>query len=327
MSRDKIGRKDDNKSIKIEYVDAKIDHMYIWMGQYLQGIQSAGPGCIVALGGLGEYGFKSVTISDSELCPSITKLSFEQNLLKVSVKTKDYLQMTQLNQSLKKLIQADPVVEVFYDEKGDLIIECGGEEHLLRCLVDIAEDFDSIDDIVVSDPIVTFKETIIKKYKLRIRKTHAMVKEQIIKENKKAFREDMIMDDNAEGLAEEDETDEVKKRKQSEKIEETNPEDIDYDRLYRQHSFSSSYFESTSEEEDLTEEQKIANKKEMENDAIDNWYDSDEDKEDGTDIRYIYKENTFKYKEIKEEITNVTKKNKAVNISKNQLVDLKQKKN
>ena len=102
--------------------------------------------------------------------------------------------MPNLNQSLKKLMSADPVGEVYYDEKGDLIIACGGEEHLRRCIVDITEDFESKDDVIVSDPIITFKETIIKKYRFRTRHDKHLIKRQIITENKKAFEEDQLLD-------------------------------------------------------------------------------------------------------------------------------------
>lgn len=73
IQRDRIGQREDNsggsKNLKVEFIETKIERLYIWMGQYLQGVESAGPGSIIAIGDLGDFGFKSVTLCDNELCP------------------------------------------------------------------------------------------------------------------------------------------------------------------------------------------------------------------------------------------------------------------
>ena len=354
------------RKAKIEIVDVQVNSLYIWMAQHLEGVPEVGPGCICAIGDLGQFGFKSVTISDSDNAPNLSKITFDQNLLKVSIKAENYKEMPLLNEALKKLMKADPVVDIYYDEKGDLIIETGGEVHLQRCLKDI-EDYTEGIELKVSDPIITFKEAITARYKAkRERKLLKKQKNQIILENERAFEEDKRKDRLRELGAEEEveEGPEVnandlshKKKKTTNENDENNDEVQEEvedggdhvgepnqseeqaeendgeeeaaedqqdlppeEREYRYFTESSSFFDTTSEEQ---EEVQVDAVKE----AIENWVDSDEEKEDGEDYRYAFQEYNFVYQKKKEEIGNVTKKAKKIKIEKNRFVGLKKKTN
>ena len=59
---------------------------------------------------------------------------------------------------LKKINKADPSVEVYAQENGDIILATCGEVHLERCLNDL-DDLTKV-KIEISEPLVPFKETI-----------------------------------------------------------------------------------------------------------------------------------------------------------------------
>ena len=175
------------ESVKV--IEVTIHRLYIWMGYQLDPVEEVGAGCICALSDLGDHSVKFATISSSADCPTLNKIKFEQNLLKVSVRTKELADMGKLNDGLKILKRVDPAIEMYYDEKGDIILETAGEVHLERCIKDLEDEFAKV-ELLVSEPIITFKETIIsKKMRRKVEHKKNLIK-QIKDENEKAFKED-----------------------------------------------------------------------------------------------------------------------------------------
>jgi translation elongation factor EF-G len=180
--------KEDNEE-KVKAFEFKVSRLYIWMGYHLDQVEEVGAGCICALPDLGEYNVKFATIADNPECPPLNKIKFENNLIKVAIKTKDLSEMGKLSEGLKILKKVDPAIETFYDEKGDIILETSGEVHLDRCLKDLQDEFARV-EIEVSEPIVTFKETITAtKFRSYTNKKKEEIK-KIRAENQQAFKED-----------------------------------------------------------------------------------------------------------------------------------------
>ena len=55
---------------------------------------------------------------------------------------------------------ADPMVQCTIEETGEHIIAGAGELHLEICLKDLQEDFMGGAEIRISDPVVSFRETV-----------------------------------------------------------------------------------------------------------------------------------------------------------------------
>jgi elongation factor 2 len=68
--------------------------------------------------------------------------------------------LPKLVDGLKKLSKSDPLVICSTSESGEHIIAGCGELHVEICLHDLRTEFTNI-EIIKSDPIVTFKETVI----------------------------------------------------------------------------------------------------------------------------------------------------------------------
>lgn len=188
--------KDDNEE-KTKTLEFKVSKLFIWMGYHLDQVEEVGAGCICAIPDLGEHNVKFATVADSPDCPPLNKIKFENNLIKVAIKTKDLADMGKLSEGLRILKKVDPAIDTFYDEQGDIILETSGEVHLDRCLKDLQDEFAKV-ELEVSDPIVTFKETITatkfrsytNKKKEEYKKLKASNKQAFQEDNKKAHKEE-----------------------------------------------------------------------------------------------------------------------------------------
>jgi translation elongation factor EF-G len=299
-------------------VEHVISKLYIWMGYHLDAVEEVSAGSICAIPDLGEHHMKYATIADDKNCPLLNKIKFDQNLLKVSIRTKEFSEMNKLNEGLKILKKVDPAIDVFYDEKGEIIIESSGEVHLERCIKDLEDDFAKV-KVEVSEPIVMFKETITcNKYKSRQSNKKDVIKE-IKTENKKVFKEDNMKivekpEEQMEELTKENATKEPKTKKTSGANPEAKEEEDEKKDKFRFNTESSSFFETTSEEEPV----------EVEEDD-ETLYDPN--RKDEADSRFIYRESNFVYQKKRQEEIKVVKKGVNLKMNNQAFLGLKKAKN
>jgi translation elongation factor EF-G len=62
---------------------------------------------------------------------------------------------------LVKLDRSDPSVQFYITNQGEYILSTCGEIHLERCVKDLQDDFARGVKFTISEPIITFKETIV----------------------------------------------------------------------------------------------------------------------------------------------------------------------
>jgi translation elongation factor EF-G len=142
-----------------------INEIFILMGgNNLKLVEEMKAGNIVGIGGLENVLLKMGTISSSPECPSFAPAKLlGTDLIKVAIQPKNLSEMPILIDGLKKLDKADPSVSYcINDENGEYILQTCGQLHLERCVKDLNDDFAQI-EIEISEPIVSFKETIIKR--------------------------------------------------------------------------------------------------------------------------------------------------------------------
>jgi len=75
------------------------------------------------------------------------------------VKAKDGKDLPKLVEGLKKLSKSDPLVVCTTEESGEHVIAGCGELHVEICLKDLRDEYAQC-DFVVSDPVVSFRETV-----------------------------------------------------------------------------------------------------------------------------------------------------------------------
>ena len=79
-------------------------------------------------------------------------------VVRVAVKPKVPGDLPKLVDGIKKLSKSDPLVVCSFEETGENIIAGCGELHVEICLNDLEKDYAQC-DIIKSDPVVTYKET------------------------------------------------------------------------------------------------------------------------------------------------------------------------
>ena len=154
-----------------------IQKLYILMGRELESLEEAPAGNLIGIGNLEEHVLKTATLSTTIACPSFSELtSLTIPILRVALEPKHSNDLQKLINGLKLLNQADACAVVHIQETGEIVLNTAGEVHLERCLEDLKLRYAKV-EINVSEPIVSFRETVVPPSKVD------MVNEEI---NKKA---------------------------------------------------------------------------------------------------------------------------------------------
>ena len=145
---------------------AKVGHLYLLLGREMEELEDAKAGSIIGIGGLEDYVLKSATISNNIACtPFVEITQSAAPILRVAVEPEVSSDLGALVAGLHLLNQADANVQVFLNDKGEHILLTAGEVHLERCIRDLKETYAGV-GVVVSSPIVPFRETIIEPPKI-----------------------------------------------------------------------------------------------------------------------------------------------------------------
>ncbi|KAK4532299.1 hypothetical protein CCYA_CCYA11G3156 [Cyanidiococcus yangmingshanensis] len=123
------------------------------------------PGAVVALRGVGASILKTATISS--LPPgrclqfaSLSRHGHGRPVVFVALEPAERLaDLARLRHGLRLLNQADPAVETWVSESGELVLGVSGELHLQRCLRDLEERFAGV-PVKCSAPMTALRETV-----------------------------------------------------------------------------------------------------------------------------------------------------------------------
>jgi len=132
------------------------------MGRYTEKLRDVPAGNVVGLVGVDDVILKSATIINEEAKDAmpITPMIFSVSpVVSQGVEPKNSQDLPKLVEGLKKLSKSDPLVVIKRNKAGQHVISGAGELHLEICLKDL-QDFMKGSQIIVSDPIVNYMETI-----------------------------------------------------------------------------------------------------------------------------------------------------------------------
>jgi len=139
----------------------KIPQTLLMMGRYTEQVSSVPAGNMVGLVGVDQYLMKSGTISTSEDTHPFKTMKFSvATVVRVAVEPTRAEHLPKLVEGLKRLSKSDPLVRCTTATTGEHIIRGAGELHLQICLKDLRDEFLKGAEITVSDPIVSYTETI-----------------------------------------------------------------------------------------------------------------------------------------------------------------------
>jgi elongation factor 2 len=148
---------------KIDLFDDKaIQRCVLMMGRYQEAVEDMPCGNVCGLVGVDKYIMKSATVADthSEALPLKDMKYSVSPVVRVAVEAKNPADLPKLVEGLKRLSKSDPLVVCTIEESGEHIVAGAGELHLEICLKDLQDDFMNGAPLRISEPVVSFRETI-----------------------------------------------------------------------------------------------------------------------------------------------------------------------
>lgn len=153
------------------YVNGKKEDLYVknvqrtilMMGRKTEAVDSCSAGNTCGVVGIDQYIVKSGTLADADATdahPIITMKYSVSPVVRVAVAAKHPNDLPKLVEGLKRLSKSDPLVQCSMEESGEHIIAGCGELHIEICLKDLQEDFMNGAPITISDPVVSYRETV-----------------------------------------------------------------------------------------------------------------------------------------------------------------------
>lgn len=147
---------------KTDLFEKNIQKVILWMAKKVEDIGEAQCGNTCGLVGIDQCLVKQGTISDSLIASTIKCMKYSVSpIVRMAVKPKNPSEMDKFIIGLKKMVNADPVVQVI-DNKTEIIVAGCGELHLEINLNDLSEKYcgDTKLEIIKSNPIVPYTETV-----------------------------------------------------------------------------------------------------------------------------------------------------------------------
>ena len=140
-----------------------IQRTVICMGRRQDAVEDVPSGNTVAMVGLDQFISKNATLTgetDTEAHPLKAMKFSVSPVVRVAVECKNSQDLPKLVEGLKRLSKSDPMVLCQIEETGEHIVAGAGELHLEICLKDLQEDFMGGAEIRISDPVVSFRESV-----------------------------------------------------------------------------------------------------------------------------------------------------------------------
>ncbi|KRY82764.1 Elongation factor Tu GTP-binding domain-containing protein 1 [Trichinella pseudospiralis] len=139
-----------------------IGQLYVMMGREFEAVQQVCAGNLVCIGGVQDLVARTATLSTDLNCPPLCDSGFyAKPIVQVSVEPRNTRDLPALIRGLKMLNLADGCVQALVEDSGEHVLTAVGEIHLHRCIKDLCDRFAKGIDLIVSDPVVPFNETIV----------------------------------------------------------------------------------------------------------------------------------------------------------------------
>merc|ERR1712003_544279 len=139
----------------------KVQRTLLMMGRYVEQIADCPAGNVCGIVGIDQFLLKSGTLTTSTTMHPFHTMKFSvAAVVQVAVEPKNVADLPKLVEGLKRLAKSDPLVKCSTSKSGQHIIAGAGELHLEICLKDLRNDYMKGAGLRVSEPIVSFGETI-----------------------------------------------------------------------------------------------------------------------------------------------------------------------
>jgi elongation factor 2 len=143
--------------------DKPIQRTVLMMGRYQEAVEDMPCGNVVGLVGVDKYIVKTATITSEDGVDAYPLRDMKYSVspvVRVAVEVKNPSDLPKLVEGLKRLAKSDPLVVCSIEESGEHIVAGAGELHLEICLKDLQDDFMNGAPLKISEPVVSFRETV-----------------------------------------------------------------------------------------------------------------------------------------------------------------------
>lgn len=138
-----------------------IQRTIIMMGRSVERVNDIPAGNTCGLVGVDQYLLKTGTITTSEAAHNIRVMKYSVSaVVRQAVKVKNPADLKKLTEGLKRLAKSDPLVQITSTKNGEHVVAGAGELHLEICLKDLQDDFMGGAPIEISQPVVSYCETV-----------------------------------------------------------------------------------------------------------------------------------------------------------------------
>jgi elongation factor 2 len=138
-----------------------VQRVVIMMGRKIEPVDSVPVGNTCALVGIDQFLAKTGTLVTEESSYPMKAMKFSvAPVVRVAVEPKNPSDLPKLVEGLKRLSKSDPLVLCTIEESGEHIVAGAGELHLEICMKDLQEDFMNGAPLKISEPVVSFRETV-----------------------------------------------------------------------------------------------------------------------------------------------------------------------
>jgi elongation factor 2 len=139
----------------------KLQRVLLMMGGKTESISDVPAGNVCGLVGVDQYLLKSGTVTSAESFHPFQAMKFSvAAVVQVAVKPKNAAELPKLVDGLRRLSQSDSLVKVTMSKTGEHVIAGAGEFHMQVCMQDLREKYMDGAEVVASEPIVSYMETI-----------------------------------------------------------------------------------------------------------------------------------------------------------------------
>jgi len=146
---------------KEDLYEKSVQRIVMMMGRKTEPVESIPVGNTCALVGIDQFLTKAGTLTtDASSHPLLTMKFSVSPVVRVAVQPKNPGDLPKLVEGLKRLAKSDPLVQISTEESGEHIVAGAGELHLEICMKDLQEDFMGGAEIIISEPVVSFRETV-----------------------------------------------------------------------------------------------------------------------------------------------------------------------
>eukprot|EP00662_Eupelagonemidae_sp_cell21_P000394 gene394-22398_t len=148
---------------KTDCTTKNIQRTVLMMGAKQEAVEDIPAGNLVGLVGVDGFIIKTATITNDDCTDAYPMRQMKYSVspvVCVAVECGNPADLPKLVEGLKRLAKSDPLVQTRIEESGEHVIAGAGELHLEICLKDLQEDFMAGAKLKISEPVVSFRETV-----------------------------------------------------------------------------------------------------------------------------------------------------------------------